>query len=345
MRFPDRARSDVTRLVFAILATCLAFSVWGAEQSDTRRLGELIFLDRDLSADGTISCASCHEPASAFADGRRVAVGVGGQAGQRNAPSLINATAHTTFFWDGRKTSLEEQVLLPLTNSREHGLPTIDRAVSTIRTSARYGEFPEAQQMTADGIARALVAYVRSLDGGESRFDRFIARGDRNALNNEERAGFELFRGPAGCSGCHQVSKDSRSLTDNQFHSVGLAGKSFLNSLADSTRRSVVATPPELDELIAADPDVAALGRFNVTKRPADIGAYRTPSLRNVAETAPYMHDGSVVTLEEAVDIEVYYRSVRDGRPQILTPNERRSIVAFLRSLTTETPNKTQGTP
>jgi cytochrome c peroxidase len=259
------------------------------------RLGERLFFDTRLSADGTLSCASCHDPARAFSDGRRVAVGVGGAEGARNAPALVNRGYGRAFFWDGRAATLEQQVLQPIFDRRELGL---DRAELERRTG-----------MPAADVANALASYVRTIRSGNSPFDRYVA-GDRAALTDLEKRGLELFRGTAQCTTCHA----GPNFTDEQFHNTGIAWR---------------------------DGSFTDIGRFVVTRDERDRGAFKTPTLRDVARTAPYMHDGSLVTLDEVLD---FYAAggrpnpslTRHLRPVSLSADDRRALIAFLQALTGE---------
>lgn len=301
-------------------------------------LGEKLFFDKSLSADGSISCATCHRPDRAFADGRPVAEGIRRASGTRNTPSLLNVGDHDVLLWDGRRETLESQVLEPLTNPLEHGLSSTARIVSKLRGNESYRALFERSfgrpQVDLSDIAAALAAYVRSLGGGLSRFDRYWSLGDKAALNETERYGLEVFRGPGQCASCHVIDGARAKFTDDKFHSLGVGHAKLSQGLAEATRKVVGLAAEKRELAITAEAGIAALGRFNVSLRPSDIGKYRTPSLRNVEATGPYMHDGSVTTLEEAVDRELYYRSASMDRPLILTPGERASVVAFLRSLT-----------
>jgi cytochrome c peroxidase len=255
-------------------------------------LGRRLFFDRRLSADGSISCATCHRPERAFSDPRPVSIGVFGRTGTRNAPSLINRGYGQAFFWDGRTTSLEEQVLRPIEDPTE-------MASNAIAAAARVG-------LTRGALASALASYVRSILAGDSAFDRYV-HGDRAALTKEQHAGLTVFRGTGNCTACHI----GPTFSDEQFHNTSVA-----------LRNGVIAD----------------VGRFFVTQRESDRGAFKTPTLREVANTAPYMHDGSIATLEEVV--EFYDRGGnpnpgldREIRPLQLTADEKRSLVSFLRSL------------
>lgn len=183
-------------------------------------------------------------------------------------------------------------------------------------------------------VAQAIAAYERTLVAGNSAFDRYHYGHDKTALDAAALRGLELFRGRAQCGQCHVIGETSALFTDQQFHTLGVGFKHLEDRLVPEAIRFAKLTAAERQKLVTSDPASAELGRFSVTLNPADLGRFRTPSLRNVAETAPYMHDGSVATLEEAVDLEVYYRGVEAGHPLILTPSEKTDLVAFLKALT-----------
>ncbi len=255
-------------------------------------LGRRLFFDKRLSRDRTLACASCHDPARAFSDGRAVARGIGGAEGRRNSPAIINRGYGASHFWDGRAPALERQVIEPITNPKELGL-------SLAELERRTG-------LKAVEVARALASYVRTIRSGGSRVDRFFA-GERNALSDVERAGLALFRGKANCTACHV----GPNFTDERFHNTGVAWR---------------------DGRIADD------GRFAVTGKNEDRGAFKTPTLREVARTAPYMHDGSFGSLGEVVDF--YSEGGRRNphldpeiRPLRLSAPEKAAMVAFLKLL------------
>src|SRR6185437_16355536 len=291
-------------------------------------LGQRVFFDKRLSSDGTISCASCHIPERAFSDGRTVARGVRELLGTRNTPSLWNVAFATSLFWDGRRPTLEEQATDPLLNPREHGLATTTVLLTTVRQDDTYGrDFMGAFNVRPDEIAvthvvTVLAAFERALVAGDSPFDRYLYGHDRNALSPAAIRGLNLFRGRAQCNTCHVIGEHYALLTDNLYHSVGEGLGQVLPHLAQTTTRIANQAPAVLDHLIGSDPEVAALGRFVVTRQPRDIGSFKTPSLRNVALTAPYMHDGNTRTLEEALELELYYRGIELHAPLILTPAE-----------------------
>ena len=258
-------------------------------------LGRRLFFDRRLSVDGSISCATCHDPRRAFSNRRSISTGVFGRAGRRNAPAIINRAYGRTFFWDGRTTSLEDQVLKPIEDPAEMGS-------SADGAAARVG-------LTRSELARSLASYVRSILAGKSPFDRFVA-GDHHALSPDEQAGLRLFRGKANCTACHI----GPTLSDEQFHNTGVAW---------------------------AEGRFQDDGRAGVTGRDPDRGAFRTPTLREVARTAPYMHDGSLRTLDDVIGF--YDRGGRSNpgldreiRPLHLTATEKRQLVALLRAFSGE---------
>lgn len=304
-------------------------------------LGRKLFFDKRMSVDGEVSCASCHQPERAFADGVKVAKGISARMGTRNTPSLLNAAFNQSLFWDGRRTDLESQALDPLFNRREHGLKDAQALLEDLLGDAGYAEaFQRAFQIgitkvRVQHIAQALACFERTLVAGDSPFDRYFYRNLKTAMTDGAIRGLSIFRGVGRCISCHVIEKSFALFTDNQFHTLSVGLQSIAPRLADITRKLAHSKTGKtnLDRFVLRDEDVAELGRFVVTYQPADIGKFRTPSLRNVARTAPYMHDGSVPTLEDAVEYELYYRSVESGRPLVLTPGEKNDLVEFLKAL------------
>jgi cytochrome c peroxidase len=305
-------------------------------------LGARLFFDKGLSADGSVSCASCHRPERVFSDGLAQSVGIGRKVGTRNAPSLVNAGFQHSQFWDGRRSSLEAQAADPLVNPSEHGLPDHEAALRYVRQDPGYknsflssfGVAPAEIRMWH--VSAALAAFERTLIAGNSPFDRYFFTREGAALSASAVRGLALFQGRAQCASCHLIEPAHALFTDDLFHSLSVGMKSIDRRLAALTtelaRQQEQGGSP--DPMIMSDRDIAQLGRFAVTLDPADIGKFRTPSLRNVALTAPYMHDGSIDTLEDAVEYEIYYRGAARGYPLILTPEEKRDLAAFLESLT-----------
>ena len=273
--------------------------------ADSIELGRRLFSDRRLSSDGRVSCASCHRPERAFSGGAARSNGVHGRTGDRNAPALVNRAYGMAFSWDGRTTSLEEQVLRPFQRADEMDL-TPEALTARLRADPSYNaQFdrvfggPPAPR----DAARALANFVRAQRFGGTPFDRFQA-GDVTALSSDATRGLELFRGRGNCSTCHP----SPIFTDEAFHNTGVSWGS------------------------------RDLGRFGVTGQDQDRGAFKTPTLRELARTAPFMHDGSLPTLDAVVDL--YSNGGRPNRfldkeirPLRFTAREKNDLLAFLRSL------------
>ena len=271
------------------------------------RLGRKLFFDPLLSADGTVACASCHDPQHAFASPVPRAVGIHGKVGTRNAPSLLNRAYGRTFFWDGRTATLEAQALEPIVNPLELGSQIRD-VVDKLAADPGYRQaFASAYEggVTAENLGRALAAFERVLLSGNSRVDRFQA-GDASALSDAERRGLWVYEGRGGCWRCHR----GPNYSDESFHNTGVA-----------------ASQPQPDP-----------GRFAATHDEADRGKFKTPSLRGVSRSGPYMHDGSLATLRDVVSF--YNRGGGKDprldpamRPLNLTPAEVDSLVEFLKAL------------
>lgn len=303
-------------------------------------LGKKLFHDQRLSANGKVSCATCHQAEHAFTDGLPLARGVRDQPGTRNASSLLNSAYQHDLFWDGRAPSLEAQAKEPFFHPREHGLKNSQDLLRRIRLDRKYEElFKRAfntsiTDITLDQVAKALASFERTLLAGDSPFDRYYFAGEQKALSPTAQRGLKLFQGSAQCASCHIVGKSSALFTDQQFHSLAIGLKKIEPRIVELTSRVVRASPAERERMVLEDADYAELGRFLVTQNPADIGKFKTPSLRNVAVTAPYMHDGSIATLAEAIEFEMYYRGLAQNRPLILTPQEKLDLIDFLKSLT-----------
>jgi len=305
-------------------------------------LGKRLFFDSGLSADGTVSCATCHQPEHAFSDTRAVSQGIRHQNGARNAPGLLNVAFNTAFTWDGRQPTLEAQALEPILNPREQGLQDESELVRRIRRNPAYVmAFRQAFSLTATSITaadigRAIADYERTLISADSPADRFLYGHDAGALSGSAQRGLELFRGSARCATCHSMGDDSALFTDNSYHAVNVGMLEVGPNLSDLAARVVKLHQDgvRIDRILISDASISELGRFVVTLDPKDIGKFRTPSLRNVALTAPYMHNGSVATLAEAVERELYDHASEVPVPLILTPEEKRDLVSFLEALT-----------
>ena len=309
-------------------------------------LGEKLFFDSRLSGDGTVACATCHDPARAFTDGRPVSVGIHGGVGQRNAPTVLNALYNKTQFWDGRVNTLEQQAALPITNPFEMGSASIGDAVSKIAEEKDYQtQFMQAfgRGVNEQDMLRAISAYERTLFSFDSPFDHFIA-GDANAIDDSAKRGWELFNSKARCNLCHALSDKQRDVTvftDNDFHNIGIGIlRHRVGPLAQQAEHELAqGNLPDVDKA-AITSDLSVLGRFLLTKKQSDIAAFKTPDLRNVLVTGPYFHDGSMQTLWDALD---HYNKGdgisdpwldEDMQPLALTESEIDDLVALLVSLT-----------
>jgi cytochrome c peroxidase len=318
-------------------------------------LGRALYFDKRLSVDRTVSCATCHDPAHAFTDHETVAVGVGPRTGFRNTPTILNAMFSDRLFWDGRATSLEDQVVQPLTNPFEMGMGNGDAVVERIKAIPEYRlKFKRIfrdQDITLQNVIKAIATFERTQLSGNSPFDRFIA-GDRSALTEPQRRGWYLFRGKAGCIACHTFSSASPFFTDFVFHNTGVftKGTALAELLKLKLSESIFPDQPIPIATTQTEPAITALshangfselGRYLVTKQAKDLGAFKTPSLRDIELTSPYMHNGSIKTL---IDVVQFYN--RGGNPtdnldrQIqplhLTEIEVNEIVEFMRTLTSD---------
>lgn len=277
-------------------------------------LGRLLYYDERLSSDGTVSCASCHTPAEGFTDGMPVSTGIGGQKGGRSAPTVINRAYTTLQFWDGRARSLEEQAKGPIANpiemtnlKDEHAAHAaiVERLQKIPGYVKRFEEAFGAGPITIDAVAKAIATFERTVVSGNSPFDRYKA-GDTNALSAPQARGMKIFFGKAQCDSCHL----GFNFSDESFMNIGIG----------------------MDK---PEPD---LGRFVVSKRDEDRGAFKTPTLREIASTAPYMHDGSLATLEDVVK---HYNKGGNKNPWLnqqikplnLSEQEEKDIVEFLKAL------------
>lgn len=307
------------------------------------QLGSRIFTDKRLSIDGSMSCSTCHVTDRSFMDGLVTARGLRGQSLTRNTPSLVNVRFEKRLFWDGRATDLVAQIRSPLLGPKEHALPDERAAADIVRRDPAYvSEFQRilgvnGHDLSFREVAMALVAYERTLLAGNSPFDRYLYGHDLKAMTPAAVRGLGLFRDKAQCESCHRIGETFALFTDSDFHAspIGLP-ESVLSQLGTLAAR-VAALRSKQDEiglnsLIASDPNVGALGRFVVTLDPKDIGRFKTPSLRNVSLTGPYMHDGSVATLSSAIELELYSRS-EQNYPLVLTEDERADLLQFLNAL------------
>jgi len=308
-------------------------------------LGRRLFMDRRLSRNDTMSCGMCHVPEQGFAQNElATSIGVEGRSLRRNAPTVLNTGFNESYFHDGRARTLEEQAWGPLLAADEMGNPDRASVVARLSSIAQYADaFAAAfgdRGVTQERIALALAAYQRSLVSGGSRFDRWYYGNQADALTAQEKRGFVVFRGKAQCNACHKLGREYALFTDEEFHNLGVGfgptqqdgvevalAPGVTTRLSDAALRSV-SQPARPDD-----------GRFEVTGNAAERGAFRTPTLRNVELTAPYMHDGSIATLREVVDFYDRGGNANPNRDALmvllyLSERDKQDLVAFMRALT-----------
>jgi len=317
-------------------------------------LGEKLFNDKRFSATGTVSCSTCHDATKAFTDSPlRVSEGIRKLNGTRNAPTVVNSAYFTRVFWDGRSPDLEDQSLHPFVNPVEMGLENHDPILKIVRTDPGYVKAFEqvfgktGNAVTMKEVTQAIAAFERTIISGDSPFDRFYFAGDTNALTAAQKRGFDLFVNKGRCVSCHRIEQTQALFTDNRFHNIGVG----INSIqADVPRLAgevlkAQATAAEVDVKVLSDRKTSELGRFMITNGLDDLGSFKTPTLRNIAVTAPYMHDGSIATLREVM---VHYNNggvTNEGdhvndflsggiRPLNLTDQEIDDLVTFMEALT-----------
>jgi cytochrome c peroxidase len=316
-------------------------------------LGGKLFEDTRFSSTGDVSCATCHDPTKAFTDSPlTVSEGIEKKTGTRNAPTVVNAAYFSSQFWDGRSPDLEDQSQHPFTNPVEMGLPNHDPILKVVRSDAAYKRQFKAvfgksgNDITMKEVQQAIAAFERTIVGGDSPFDRWYFKGE-NTLSDAQKRGFELFVNKGRCVSCHRVEQTTALFTDNKFHNVGVGVNKIQDSVGELLTEflEAKATLAEVDVQVLTDPRTSEIGRFVVTKGFDDIGSFKTSTLRNIAVTAPYMHDGSLKTLR---DVIVHYNNggvTNEGdpvndflsggiRPLNLTDQEIDDLVAFMESLT-----------
>lgn len=285
-------------------------------------LGRRLYYDKQLSLDGTVSCATCHDPQFGFADPKPVSEGVQKKTGTRNSPTVINAAYFNVQFWDGRAPSLEKQAEGPVANPVEMA-HTLEGVEKRMNADASYREaFAKAfgpGPVTYDMVEKAIACFERTVLSGNSPFDRWKYGHDEKAVSASVKRGFAVFTSAkkGNCAACHTVEKNYALFTDNKFHNIGVG----------------------VDRDKFTDD-----GRYMVTKREEDRGSFKTPTLRNIAQTTPYMHDGSLRTIKDVID---YYIGAGNSNPNLdknihtldfLTGDEREDLQNFLESLTGEMP-------
>ena len=320
-------------------------------------LGDKLYNETRFSTDGTVGCFTCHDPVKAFTDSPlKVSEGIEKKTGTRNAPTVVNAAYFTKQFWDGRSPDLEDQSLQPFINPVEHGLKDYEPILKIVRNDPEYAKaFKEVfgtsgDEITMKEVAQAIAAFERTVVAADSDFDRYYFGGEKDALTEQQKRGFDIFVNQGRCVSCHVIEQTQAIFTDNRFHNIGVGVNRVQNDVPELVAEFLKAdlTASEVDVEVLTDPRTSELGRFAITHNLDDLGSFKTPTLRNVSLTAPYMHDGSIETLE---DVVVHYLNggvteagdpVNDFlsggiRPLDLDVDQIEDLVAFMEALTSPT--------
>lgn len=314
-------------------------------------LGDKLFHDKRFSATGEVSCANCHDRAKGFTDALPVSEGIDKLKGTRNAPTVINAVYLETQFWDGREPSLESQSSQPFLNPVEMGLETHDPILKIVRNDPKYLKLFETAfgksgaEITMVEVEQALATFERTLIGGNSPFDRYFYGRDETAMNPAAIRGLDVFINQGRCVSCHVIEQTQALFTDNRFHMIGVAAHQMPKDLGELSAAVEEVKQKGTDIAVLSNPKTSSLGRYAVTRDLTDIGAFKTPTLRNIELTAPYMHDGSIETLEEVVQFYNNGGRVNETdpvpellsggiRPLNLTDEQQADLVEFMKALT-----------
>lgn len=317
-------------------------------------LGEKLFNDTRFSSTGQISCATCHDPNKGFTDSPLVvSEGINKLKGTRNSPTVANSAYFTSMFWDGRSTTLEEQAQHPIVNPVEMGLENHEPVLKVVRTDPEYVAAFEkvfgktGEQIELDHVLKAIASFERTVITGDSPFDRYHFGGEKNAMSAAAVRGFDVFLNQGRCVSCHTIEQDFALFTDNRFHNIGVGINRIQNdvprlapSFLDAKARGV-----DVDKAVLTDPNASELGRFAITETLDELGSFKTSTLRNIAVTAPFMHDGSIATLREVVEHYNNGGVTNEGdpvndflsggiRPLNLTEQQIDDLVAFMEALT-----------
>lgn len=317
-------------------------------------LGKALFHEKRFSADGTISCASCHTDGKAFTDHLPIAEGIKKLKGTRNSPTVINAAYFHELFWDGREPSLEMQAKDPMVNPVEMGLPNHDKVLQVVRDDPKYSaQFQQVfgvsgPAITLDHVLKAIASFERSVVSGDSPFDRYLYGGDPKALSPSAIRGMAVFQNQGRCVDCHTMNVPDAIFTDNRFHNLGIGSNELGTAKLQQLAMAFLARKDHqssVDVSVLTNKNMSELGRFAVTGQLNDLGAFKTPTLRNVAVTGPYMHNGSLKTLMDVVNFYNNGGLIRKTdrpnafqsggiKPLNLTDQEKKDLVSFLESLT-----------
>ena len=317
-------------------------------------LGERLFEDKRFSSTGDVSCGTCHAPDKAFTDGPlSVSEGINKLTGTRNAPTVVNAAFNKTQFWDGRSPDLEDQALHPFLNPVEMALPDHDALLKIVRNDKDYVKAfksifnVSAENITMKEVTKAIAAFERIQVSGNSPFDRWHFGDEKDAMSEAAIRGFDVFIKQGRCVSCHTIEQDHAVFTDHKFHNIGIGINNIQTKVPKLASAFLVAkvNGADVDVTVLTDADASHLGRFAVSDDLSDMGGFKTPTLRNIAVTPPYMHDGSLETLKEVVEHYNNGGVTNEGdevnafiaggiRPLNLSDEQIDDLVAFMEALT-----------
>ena len=327
-------------------------------------LGDKLFNDERFSSTGEVACATCHEAAKTFTDSpMSVSEGINNLTGTRNAPTVVNAAYNKTQFWDGRSPDLEDQALHPFLNPVEMALPNHDALLAIVRADDEYvtafkNVFGlKAANITMTEVTQAIAAFERTQVAGNAPFDRWYFDGETDAMSASAQRGFDVFLADGRCVSCHVIEQDQAVFTDHRFHNIGVGINDMQDrilAVATAFQREKLDDPNlDVDVEVLTDGNVSELGRLAISDELSDMGSFKTPTLRNIAKTAPYMHDGSIETLR---DVVTHYNNggvTNEGdpvnafisggiKPLDLTDEQIDDLVAFMEALTSPEYEETQ---
>ncbi|MEN8132009.1 MAG: cytochrome c peroxidase [Pseudomonadota bacterium] len=317
------------------------------------KLGDKLFHDTRFSATGEVSCATCHDKDKAFTDHLRVSEGINKLTGTRNAPTVINAVYLNTQFWDGREPTLEAQSAQPFLNPIEMGLSDHKPILKIVRSDSDYVRAfkkvfgKSASEVTMTEVKQAIASFERSIVSADSPFDRYLFGADKDAMTAAQIRGLAVFLAQGRCVSCHAIEQTQAMFTDNRFHNLGIGFKRIrgqVSVVADEFLKSKRAGL-DVDHTVLSQQNMSELGRFAITENLTEVGAFKTATLRNIAVTAPYMHDGSLKTLEDVVDFYNNGGRLKETdpvddfqsggiKPLNLTDQQKADLVEFMKALT-----------
>jgi len=273
-------------------------------------LGDKLFHDKRFSSDGTVSCATCHDRDKAFTDSSlKVSEGIKKLTGTRNAPTVVNAAYMKSQFWDGREPDLEGQSAGPFINPVEMGLANHDPILKIVRTDPEYQKMFKAafnksgKKITMKQVKQAIASFERTIVSGNSPFDRYYFAGDKEAMSDSAIRGLDVFLNQGRCVSCHTISQTHALFSDSRFHNLGIGFKQINKDIMELTSvyRKAKLKGTQIDKAVLTNKNTSELGRFAVSNQFKDLGNFKTPTLRNIDRTAPYMHDGSLESLSDVV--------------------------------------------